>query len=139
MHEKEIMKLLRKDARLTMKQATLSLGYSRHAISKPFYRALRQVSRFTIIADFRKMGFEIHVLFLLEPRTIRLVKFLKLDFNVNSIFGCRGNYSLMAYAIFRNMRQFADFDDRVSRLCAGKRIHFIVEEVKQEDAFARKA
>ncbi|MDI6738039.1 MAG: winged helix-turn-helix domain-containing protein [Nanoarchaeota archaeon] len=135
MHEKEIMNMLRKDARLTMRQAASSLGYSRHAVSKVFRRALRQAGRFTIIPDFRQMGFEIHVLFLLEPRTIRLVKFLKQDLNVNSVFGCRGSYSLMAYAIFRNMRQFADFDDRVSRLCARKRIHFIVEEVKQEDAF----
>lgn len=75
-----------------------------------------------------------HALFLLEPRTIRLIKFLKHDLNVNSVFGARGNYSVIAYAIFRDMSKFADFDERVSRLCEGKRIHFIVEEVKQEDA-----
>ncbi|MDD4877804.1 MAG: Lrp/AsnC family transcriptional regulator [Candidatus Nanoarchaeia archaeon] len=135
MREREIMNLLRQDARLTIRQAASSLGESRHSAARAFRRALRKAGRFTIILDFRQMGFEIHALFLLEPRTIRLVKFLKQNASVNSVFGCRGNYSLMVYAIFRNMRRFADFDDRVSRLCTGKRIHFIVEEVKQEDAF----
>lgn len=135
MQEKQIIGMLRKDARLTMSKAAFSLNCSQHSVSKPFRRAIRQCSRFTIIPDFRQLGFEIHAIFLLKPRTIRLVRFLKQDLSVNSLFGARGEYPLIAFALFRNMRKFADFDDNVSRYCRAKRIHFIVEEVKQEDAF----
>ncbi|MFH1065793.1 MAG: Lrp/AsnC family transcriptional regulator [Nanoarchaeota archaeon] len=132
--QEKVLRLLRKDAGCSMKRMALSTNASRDSVRRAFIGARKNVKKFTILPDFRKLGFEVHAMFLLEPRTIRLIKFLKRDLNVNSVFGARGDYSVIAYAIFRDMNKFADFDERVSRLCEGKRIHFIVEEVKQEDA-----
>lgn len=132
--QEKVLRLLRKDAGCSMKRIALLTNASRDSVKRAFIKARKNVKKFTVLPDFRKMGFEVHAMFLLEPRTIRLIKFLKQDLNVNSVFGARGDYSVVAYAIFRNMNKFAEFDEKVSRLCEGKRIHFIVEEVKQEDA-----
>ncbi len=135
MKEKEIMGILRKNARQNLSAIARKAGVPRHCAAMALKRCNKYITKYTIIPDFRALGFEVHAIFFLAPKNRKLMEYLKSSYNVNSLFTAAGPYPVVAFAIFRGMHRFYRFDAELGKLCNAKRVNFVVGEVKQEDAW----
>ncbi|MBU2638709.1 MAG: hypothetical protein KJ955_07075 [Nanoarchaeota archaeon] len=134
MKEKEIIKLLRKDARQSLAAIARKAGMPRHCAARALRKCNKYIKKYTIIPDFRAMGFEVHAMFFLAPKSRKLMQYLDSSYNVNALFTAAGPYPVIVFAIFREMHGFYMFDKELGKLCNAKRVNFIVDEVKQENA-----
>lgn len=134
MKEKEILRILRKDARQSLSAIARRAGVPRHCTARALRRCNKYIRKYTIIPDFRALGFEVHAVFFLAPKSRKLMQYLESGYNVNSLFTAAGPYPVIVFAIFREMHGFYRLDRELGKLCNAKRAHFIVSEVKQEDA-----
>lgn len=134
MNEKEILKILRKNARQNLSKIARKAGIPRHCAARSLKNCNKYIKKYTTFPDFRALGFEVHTIFFISPKNRRLMQHLESSYNVNSLFTAAGPYPVIAFAIFRDMRGFYRFDSELGKLCSAKRVNFIVNEVKQEDA-----
>jgi len=133
-YENEVVRELRRDPRQRLSGIASKLGMSRQTAMRALKRAEAKMLKYTTLPDFKALGFEVHALMLFHPKSRRLLSFLKKSRNTNSLAVSSGRFAVMATAIFRNMGAYYEFEEQAARLCSSKRTHFIVEEVKQEDA-----
>ena len=133
-YDNEVIRELRNDPRQRLTEIARKLSISRQSAMRSLKRVEGYVVKYTTIPDFRALGFEVYAVMLFHPKSRRLLSFLKKSQNINSLAVSSGQFAVIATAIFRNMKSYSEFEDRAAELCTSKRTHFIVEEVKQEDA-----
>jgi len=95
------------------------------------------IKKHTIILNFKSLGYDIRVAMLLKVSSEnmqRFERFLKNNENVNSLFRINNGYDFMAEALFRNMKQFKDFTDKMHSIgIDAMQEFFVLDDLKRED------
>lgn len=129
----KVISKLREDARSSILDIARSTNISRAIV----FRKMRKidkyyVKKYTVIPDFKRLGFEIRALFLVAGAGKRMRNFLLRNRHVNSATNISGGYSLMIDSIFRNLSELSAFEEKLGVYCTKRRVHFVVDEIKRE-------
>jgi DNA-binding Lrp family transcriptional regulator len=93
----------------------------------------RTIKKFTSIVDFPALGYNLRAHVLIKGRKKELKEFLSANQNVNSLFQLGGIYDYSADCVFRYMKEFDSFLERLDELSDKKEVHFVTDELRRED------
>jgi len=132
-----IIRALRKDARMNMVDLAKATNLSRAVVFRRLkYIENNFVKKYTSLVDFSKTEYKVRAVIYISSNGKRLAAFLKKNPHINSAFSLSGRFDFMIEVFFRNLSDLASFEDRLHPYCTCTRTHFIVEEIKMEDACA---
>jgi len=94
------------------------------------------IKKHTSILDFKKLGYDIRINILLkvdrEKRNL-LEQFLLAEHSVNSVFRINNIYDYLVDAIFRDIKEFQEFADKLETYgISDIKEHFVVDELIRE-------
>ncbi len=122
--DKEILRLLNKDARLTSKSIGSSTNISREVADYRIKRLMknRLISRYITIVSDRKLGYEAYVLLLkLQNYTCddekRIIGFLDEHSNTKWVLKCSGDWDIQTTLVAKNKFQLANVIDEIDNFC----------------------
>ena len=94
------------------------------------------ILKHTALIDFRKLGFEIRVGFLIKAikgKRQEIENFLKKHYRINNLFRITNGYDYFVEAYFKDIDELQIFNDNLEEIgIEDKKDLFIVEEVKRE-------
>jgi Lrp/AsnC family transcriptional regulator, regulator for asnA, asnC and gidA len=94
------------------------------------------IKKNTILIDFKKLGYELKVNILVKTRQeLRedFRKFAEKSVYVNSMYRINNGYDFMIEAVFRNMVELEDFNDKIEKIgIQSKQEYYILEDIKKE-------
>ena len=100
------------------------------------------IKKHTSILDFKKLGYDIRINILLKvDRSKRhaLEQFLMSEASVNNIFRINNIYDYLVDAIFKNIKEFQEFTDKLESFeILEITEHFVVDELKRENFLSDK-
>src|SRR3989339_429984 len=95
------------------------------------------ITKSTILVDFKKLGYDIKVNILVkicQEKRDPLKNFLESCLSVNSVYRINNGFDYFIEAIFKDMMQSEQFNDKIDALGAElKQVHYILEEIKREE------
>lgn len=98
------------------------------------------IKKHTSILDFPKMGFNIRANILVEAsETQTFEEFVLEHKNINSVFRINSDFNFIIDCIFREMSEFQNFIESLTKITIKKQVHFVVDELKRENFFAEQA
>ena len=122
--DKEILRLLNENARLTSKSIGASTNTSREGVDYRIKRLIKNglISGFITIVNDRKTGFESYVLLLqLQNYTVedekRIVDFLKNHRFTKWVLKCGGEWDIQTIIVARNKMHLANIIDEIDNFC----------------------
>lgn len=97
------------------------------------------ITKHTALLNFRELGYDLRVNFLLavdNEEKEKLLNFLITSYSTNSIFRVNNQYDFLVECIFKNMKDFQEFNDSMLQYqINAKEEYFVLEELKKEDFF----
>lgn len=140
--ELDILKLLRKDARMSLKEMSDKTGVPISTVYEKL-RAFKPdiVHQYTALINFRELGFPIQIYFLFKTKKENkedVFHFLSQHGRLNSIYKINNGYDFLCQAYFETMHIaeecFFQLEERfgISKMQS----FYILEELKKEDFFS---
>lgn len=135
----KILEHLRSNSRASIASISRATGLSRSVI----FRRIKVINKhyvikYTSIVHLRRMGYKVRAVLFLKSQSKKLMKFLYNSPNLNSIFALSGKYNLLVDTYFKKLSDYDAFERRLARLCKDMRIHFVVDEIKEEEFLWKK-
>ena len=94
------------------------------------------IKKNTILIDFKKIGYEFKVNILVktsQDKRDELRQFVEKNLYVNSMYRINNGYDFMIEAVFKNMIQLEEFNDRLDKIgIMSKQEFYILEDIKKE-------
>jgi len=94
------------------------------------------ITKNTVLIDFKKLGYELKVQILLkttQDKREAMKNFVDKNWNVNNVYRINNGYDFMVEAIFKNMLQLEDFNDKLEKIgIVSKQEFYILEEIRKE-------
>ncbi len=126
--ELEILKLLRKNARMSFVEMSKKLGVTEAAVRKKIKRMEKEgiILGYTVFANPKKIGYEIDALIGIDTtpeKMMSVMRILKKNSDVINMYASSGDHMLMIECWFKNHDELAKFInylenlDGVTRVC----------------------
>jgi Lrp/AsnC family leucine-responsive transcriptional regulator len=122
--DKEILRLLNDNARLTSKSIGTSTNISREVADYRIKRLMKNglISGYITVVSDRKLGYESYVLLLqLQNYTIddekRIIDHLKNHPNMKWVLKCSGDWDIQTVIVVKNKNQLANIMDEIDNFC----------------------
>lgn len=122
--DKEILRLLNENARLTSKSIGASTNISREVADYRIKRLMKSglIARYITIVSDKKLGYESYVLLLqLQSYTAeeeqRIIKFLNEHANTKWVLKCSGDWDIQTTIVAKNRTQLAVIIDEIDNFC----------------------
>ncbi len=126
--ELEILKLLRKNARMSFVEMSKKLGVTEAAVRKKIKRMEKEgiILGYTVFANPKKIGYEIDALIGIDAmpeKMMSVMRILKKNSDVINMYASSGDHMLMIECWFKNHDELAKFInylenlDGVTRVC----------------------
>ncbi len=130
-----MIRILLEDARTPFTEIARRIGVSEAAIRKRVKELLKKdiIRKFTVEVDWKKLGYNYHVIVGLDTKPESLLKVLddlKKEEKIIRIMTCSGDHMIIFEAIFKDRKEFEDFirglegREDVKRVCPA----IVVEE-----------
>ena len=99
------------------------------------------IKRYTVIIDFEKLGYKLHLLFMIKSnQTNKLAKELITHPNVNTMLITNNEYNVLLECFFRNAREMNQFTHILDNFhIKGKKMFYILDDVKREMAVVKQS
>ncbi len=136
--DKLLISLLRENARESLTSMSKKTGIP---ISTLFDRLKLNeksiIKRHVSLINFEKLGYGTTATILIKARSAtkeKLLSYLKVHPNVNSVYRINNGYDFLIEVVFKNIRELQNFIDYLETefKISGKKVNFIIEEVKKE-------
>ncbi len=122
--DKEILRLLNENARLTSKSIGASTNISREVADYRIKRLMKNglISGYITIVSDRKLGYESYVLLMqLQNYTTedekKIIEYLKDHKNIKWVLKCSGDWDIQTIIVARNKNQLANIIDEINSFC----------------------
>jgi len=122
--DKEILRLLNENARLTSKSIGTSTNISREVADYRIKRLMKNglISGYITIVSDRRLGYEAYLLLLqLQNYTgedeKRIIDFLKKHPNLKWVLKCSGDWDIQTTVVVKNKNQLANVMDEIDNFC----------------------
>ncbi|MBW2972017.1 AsnC family transcriptional regulator [Candidatus Woesearchaeota archaeon] len=122
--DKEILRLLNENARLTSKSIGASTNISREVADYRIKRLMKNglISGYITVVGDRKLGYESYVLLMqLQNYTTdeeeRIIKFLSEHQNMKWVLKCSGDWDIQTIIVAKNKNQLANILDEINNFC----------------------
>ena len=133
----EIIKMLRENARTPFLQMARALGVSETAVRKRVKKLEEEgvIRRYTIEADYRKLGFEVQAFIGVDVKPehlIDLIEELRGMEEIVSLYSSSGDHMLIAECWFKSTRELKEFVKKLSSTRGVTRVcpAIVLEKVK---------
>jgi len=94
------------------------------------------IKKNTVILNFKKIGYDLRVNMLIKVAATLREKcegFLKKNNNVNSLFRVNNGYDFLAEVLFKDMKEFRNFTDKIAEFEVNSMLEFFVlDDLKRE-------
>lgn len=134
-----IIAQLRKNARMTLTEMSKNTNIPVSTLYEKIKGYTGElIKHFTVVLDFPKLGYCIHIMMLLKAGNQKeeLCMFLRKNPHVNTLFRTNNHFDYMVEAIFRDLKELEEFNERllVDFKVKKTELFHLVEELER-DAF----
>ncbi len=136
-----LFRALRKNGRATL----TALSKRTQVPVSTIYERLRQhygiiIKRYTVLLDFHKLGYSVHMHFILKAekkQKHKLLDFLEKDDAVNTVYKINNGFDFICEAFFVNIQEAENFIEILEEKYVVRKLQsfYILEEVKKEEFF----
>lgn len=136
-----LFRALRRNGRTTL----TALSDRTHVPISTIYERLQQqrgtiIKRYTVLLDFQKIGYPVHMYFVLKAekrQKQRVVDFLENHNAVNTVYKINNGFDVICEAFFENIQTAELFIEILEDKYAVRKIQsfYILEEIKKEEFF----
>ena len=133
--KKRILNILRRNARQKKSEIAGIMGMPASSVSAAMGAMESSLGmRYSTLVDYRKTGHSTRAMFVIKFKDPGLVGFLLDHENINTILRTREDSTLLIEAIFKGMKEMADFTEEISQAGAKilKEFH-VIEDLKREE------
>lgn len=132
----KVLNELRKNSRTSLTDIGYKLNMPLSTVFKKVTRLEKEIiRRYVSLLDFKETGYLFKVgAFLNAKNKEQLEKFLLEHCSINTLARLSGDYRYYAEFIFKNMREYQEFEEALEerKMVKGYRIHFMTD-IKQEE------
>ncbi len=116
----KIIKMLFENARMPFTEIARKLKVSEAAIRKKVKDLMKKgvIKKFTIEVNWKKLGFDYHVIVGLDTKPeslLRVIKELEKEKRILRLFTCSGDHMIIFEAVFKNREEFEDFIEKLEK------------------------
>lgn len=131
--EKRIINLLRKNSRTTLSRMSKELNIPVSTIFESIKKIDNYILKHSSIINNNELGFSIKAHMLIKSKNKEKTKaFLESHKSTNNLHTAIGDYDLCIESIFKDMKDFENFKEKVKDYTKDIKYHFIVDEIKKE-------
>ncbi len=136
-----LFRALRRNGRATL----TALSNQTQVPISTIYERLRQqqgtiIKRYTVLLDFQKIGYFVHIYFILKAekrQKHKVLDFLEKNNAVNSVYKVNNGFDFICEAFFENIQAAEHFIEVLEDKYAVRKMQsfYILEEIKKEEFF----
>jgi len=142
-NENVILSLLRDNSRISLTEMS---KFTKIPISTLFERLKEYnhglIKKHTTLVDFSRLGYDTRARVLYKAKkgeSKKLGELLSTSRNVNELYKVNNGFDFMVEFIFKNMKEFEDYRDKISALYPIEKelVCYLVEEIKKEEFMSK--
>ncbi len=133
--DKVLLNKLRQNSRTSLMRLSRETGFPVSTIYDKIKKMEQGlIKRYTAIIDFEKLGYKIHLIFMLKTDdTAELIDDLITCPYVNTILKTNYDYNLLLECFFRNAREMNSFVHKINHInIKGKKMFYVLNDIKRE-------
>lgn len=137
--DKRIIKLLRNNSRMKLKEISLELDMPITTVFERMKTIKKLILKNTSILDYKKINYPIKVIYGINAYDLnkdKIIQYLNKDKNVDNLFHCNGSYNILIEAFFVDLNEANEFYESLKLFYPMKITeHQVINDIKKEEFY----